>query len=132
MDVGAHDLQTTRHALLQLDDVLLIGIEPLEERWREWPEHPKLIALPVAIAAERGWLDFNVAASDDSSSFLKTASDSGYEELLRTVEVRKVPVVRLEDVLERIPARIEIEYVKTDVQGLDSRCSARPASNCDA
>ncbi len=119
VDVGAHDLETTRHALLRLDDVLLIAIEPLAEHWRKWPEHPNLIALPVAISGERGWLDFNVAASDASSSLLKSASDSGYEEHLRTVEVRKVPVVRLDDVLERVPARLEIEYVKTDVQGLD-------------
>ena len=46
VDVGAHDLETTRHALMRLDDVLLIAIEPLEERWREWPEHPNLIAFP--------------------------------------------------------------------------------------
>ena len=36
-----------------------------------------------------------------------------------TVEVRKVPVLLLEDVLERIPADLDIEFLKLDIQGVD-------------
>ena len=39
--------------------------------------------------------------------------------LTRTVEVRKVPVIRLEDVLNAVPEGVSIAYVKTDVQGVD-------------
>jgi FkbM family methyltransferase len=116
VDVGAHRLETTRRPLTRLGGLMVIGIEPLEERWREWPDHPNLIALPVAIADERGWLEFKVAASTAASSLLKGSVD---DEVLGTVELRQVPVLRLEDVLERIPPDVEVEYVKTDVQGLD-------------
>ena len=37
----------------------------------------------------------------------------------KTIAVRRVPAVRLEDVLERIPAHISVEFLKTDIQGLD-------------
>lgn len=119
IDVGAHDLETTRHSLTRFDDILLIAIEPLEEHWRAWPEHPNLIALPVAISEERGWLDFNVAADDASSSLLETVPGNRYEEYNRTVEVRAVPALRLADVIERIDPGLDLEYVKSDVQGLD-------------
>ena len=39
--------------------------------------------------------------------------------IMKTVEVRRVPGVRLEDVFERIPRDLAIEFLKTDIQGLD-------------
>lgn len=39
--------------------------------------------------------------------------------LAETVEVRKVPVLLLRDVLERVPPELDIEFLKTDVQGVD-------------
>ena len=58
--------------------------------------------------------------SDGTNSLLKTRAGSLFEKTgQKTIEVRKVPAVRLEDVLERIPAHLSIEFLKTDIQGLD-------------
>ena len=119
IDVGAHMLEQTRGQLERNDDVAVIAIEPLEQCWKAWPDNPRLIALPVAISLERGFMDFNVNADDATSSLLPTVAGSSADKYTRTVRVTKVPVLRLEDVLERIPAEVEVEFVKTDVQGHD-------------
>jgi FkbM family methyltransferase len=121
VDVGAHYLETTRRQVDWESDVGVIAIEPLSECWPKWPATERLIGMPVAIDRERGWVDFNVNASDATSSILKSRSDSSVAALTRTVEVRRVPVLRLEDVLSRVPADLEITYLKVDVQGLELR-----------
>ena len=119
IDVGAHELETTRDALERESDLALVAVEPLERRWTQWPDRARLIALPVALSTERGWLDFHVNASDATSSLLPTTEGNAAGDLTRTVETRKVPVLRLGDVLERIPDGLDVEYLKTDVQGHD-------------
>jgi FkbM family methyltransferase len=119
IDVGAHLLETTREELREHADMALIAVEPLEECWRTWPDRARLIALPVAISTERGWLDFHVNARNGTSSLLKTVDGNMVAKGTRTVETRKVPVLRLEDVLDRIPPEVEVEFLKTDVQGHD-------------
>lgn len=119
IDVGAHLLETTRHELAKSRDLVLIAIEPLAECWRAWPDDERLIAMPVAIDLQRGMLDFHVNADDATSSLAESREGTEYDKLTRTVEVRKVPVLRLEDVLERIPLRLDVDYLKTDVQGFD-------------
>lgn len=118
VDVGAHHLETTR-AELQYPDVAVIAIEPLKEAWSHWPDSERVIGIPVAIYLERGAMDFHVNALDDTSSLLESTSDDRTGALTKTVEVRKVPVIRLEDVLNAVPEGISIAYVKTDVQGVD-------------
>lgn len=123
VDVGAHHLETTRHALEENPDLGLVAVEPLAECWKAWPNDERIIGVPIALSLERGWQDFHVNRLDASSSLL--ASDPGPATIpltdiaTQTVEVRPVPVLRLEDVLERIPPELDIEFLKTDVQGLD-------------
>jgi len=119
IDVGAHHLETTRAELLGYPDLLLIAIEPLAECWNEWPASERLIGLPAAIYLEPGTMDFHVNAYDETSSLAESVPGSRVAELTRTVEVRRVPVVRLLDVLAAIPPELPIAYVKTDVQGVD-------------
>jgi FkbM family methyltransferase len=119
IDVGAHWLERTRAELEGNDDVAVIAIEPLEECWKTWPDNPRLIALPVAISLERGFMDFHVNSNDGTSSLLPSVEGNSVSEQTRTVRVIKVPVLRLEDVLERIRPEVEVEFVKTDVQGHD-------------
>ncbi len=98
----------------------IIAVEPLAECWRKWPGGDWLVALPVALFLERGAMDFHVNAAEATSSLeisQKTSED--IDRLTRTVEVRSVPVLRLEDVLSAIPDRLDIEYLKVDVQGVD-------------
>jgi len=119
IDVGAHLLETTQDELKRHGEMALIAVEPLEECWRAWPDRTRLLALPVAISTERGWLDFHVNANNSTSSLLKTVDGNMVAKLTKTVETRKVPVLRLEDVLERIPPDVDVEFLKTDVQGHD-------------
>jgi len=118
VDVGAHHLETTK-AELRYPDVAVIAIEPLKEAWSYWPDSNRVIGIPVAIYLEHGTMDFHVNALDDTSSLLESTGDDRTGGLTRTVEVRKVPVIRLEDVLNAVPEGIAIAYVKTDVQGVD-------------
>lgn len=119
IDVGAHHLETTRDELEGHPDMALIAIEPQEECWKHWPDKARLIALPVAISTERGWMEFHVNASNATSSLLKTVDGNMVNDLTKTVQTRQVPVLRLQDVIERVPPEVEVEYVKTDVQGHD-------------
>lgn len=118
IDVGAHHLETTRSEL-RYHDVAIIAIEPLAEAWGKWPDSDRVIGLPVAIYLEPGVMDFHVNELDDTSSLLESTDASARGSVTRTVEVRKVPVIRLEDVIRAIPSRYAIAYVKTDVQGVD-------------
>lgn len=119
IDVGAHNLETTRDELDDRPDMALIAIEPQEECWKTWPDKARLIALPVAISTDRGWMEFHVNANNATSSLLKTVDGNIVDDLTKTVQTRKVPVLRLQDVIERVPPEIDVEYVKTDVQGHD-------------
>ena len=119
IDVGAHLMEQTSAELRRNEDVAVVAIEPLEECWKAWDDNPRLIALPVAISTERGFLDFQVNAENATSSLLKSVEGNSVSELTRTVQVRKVPVLRLQDVLERIPPGVDVEFLKTDVQGHD-------------
>ncbi len=118
VDVGAHHMETTRGEL-RYPDVAVIAIEPLAEGWPYWPDSDRVIGLPVAIYLERGTMDFHVNTLDDTSSLLESADGKRTGALTQTVEVRKVPVIRLEDVLRAVPQGLPIAYVKTDVQGVD-------------
>lgn len=118
IDVGAHHLETTR-AELQYQDVAIIAVEPLAEAWGKWPDSDRVIGLPVAIYLEPGVMDFHVNELDDTSSLLESSETSARGTVTRTVAVRKVPVIRLADVIHAIPSRYAIAYVKTDVQGVD-------------
>lgn len=128
IDVGAHHLETTRSELAY-PDVAVIAIEPLAEAWGTWPASDRVIGLPVAIYLDRGEMDLHVNELDDTSSLLESAEVSARGSVTRTVEVRKVPVIRLEDVIAAIPARYALAYIKTDVQGVDLQVlqSAGPA-----
>ncbi len=71
-----------------------------------------MIGVPVAISLDRGILELNMNESDGTNSLLKTRPGSLFEKTAQqTLDVRRVPAVRLEDILERIPAHISIEFL---------------------
>lgn len=115
VDVGAYKLKVSRRFLSE--GAAIVGVEPMSEPWAVWPDDRRIIGIPTAISLERAVLDFNINKTDVTSSLLETIPGA----LLSTdtVEVRKVPSVRLEDVLERIPSDLPIIFMKTDTQGMD-------------
>jgi FkbM family methyltransferase len=119
IDVGAHHMETTRDLLTEHADVAVVAIEPLAECWGRWPDSDRVIGMPVAIYLERGTRDFHVNKVDATSSLGASVMGTRFDKLVETVEVRPVPVLRLEDVLSRVPAELEISYLKSDVQGFD-------------
>ena len=119
VDVGAHLLETTIVELLTTQDVGLIAIEPMPQAWRAWVDSDRLIALPIALYLERGEREFYVTKKDARSSLAKGLEGAKYAKGRETVEVLSVQVLRLEDVLARIPPKLPITYLKTDVQSLD-------------
>jgi FkbM family methyltransferase len=118
VDVGAHHIETTRQTWESRRTLGLVAVEPMSQCWTVWPDSRRLLGIPAAIYLERGTMDFHVNANDGTSSLAASAEGTGMD-VLRTVEVRKVPVLRLEDVLEAIPDDLVIEYLKTDTQGAD-------------
>jgi len=120
IDLGAYKLTVTGEALSRNDDLAIIAIEPMFEHWETWPKNPRLIGVPAAISLERGMLEFNANEADGTNSLLETKPGTRFaDNVMRTVEVRSVPSVRLEDVLERIPRDLPIDFLKTDIQGMD-------------
>lgn len=119
IDVGAHHLENTRRPWERQPDMALIAVEPLAECWPHWPNDPRLVGIPAALYLERGEMEFHVNAMEVTSSLAASRPDNPIGEALRTVEVRQVPVLRLEDLLRRVPPEIPVEFVKTDVQGVD-------------
>lgn len=119
IDVGAHFMETTREAVTDDAGLAVVAVEPLAHCWPQWPASDRVIGMPVAIHLDRGSMDFHVNAHDQTSSLAPSATGTGIDPLMRTVEVRKVPVLRLEDVLASVPPDLEITYLKTDVQGVD-------------
>lgn len=119
VDVGAYKLRRTRKYLRTRSDTAIVAIEPMSDPWAAWTDDPRVVGVPVAVSLERGVLDFNVNKADVTSSLLPTVPGNLFEAATRTVEVRQVPAVRLEDILERIPPSLPIEFLKTDVQGMD-------------
>ena len=123
IDVGAHLLETTLPEVEKNPDLALVAIEPLAETWKAWPDNPRIIGIPAAVNRERGVMDFHVNASDGTSSLLPSDPKKALHPLTdlaaATVEVRQVPVLLLRDVLERVPPQLDIEFLKTDVQGVD-------------
>ncbi len=119
IDVGAHLLQTTGRQFLDHEDIGLIAIEPMPKPWAYWPRDDRLIGLPVAIFVDRGWRDFNIAAWEVASSLSAPAPDNPNIDKRKTVSVINIPVIRLVDVMAKIPSQLPVEYVNVDVQGLD-------------
>jgi len=123
------------------DDSVIIGIEPCIDAWCVakilyfFADHlelldggPKttyvkqehtdrIIFLPVAIGNFHGYSLFNSNSSVGTSSILDSRTlDLGHIAKHKNL----VPVVRLEEIIERIPEYIDyIEHLKVDAQGFD-------------
>lgn len=116
VDVGAYKLRQSLRFVRKTKNTGVVAIEPMREPWAEWPDNPRIVGIPAAVSLERGSIDFNINSIDVTSSVLDTGNGGLSSP---TTEVRRVPSVRLEDILHRIPPGLDIFLLKTDVQGLD-------------
>ncbi|MBI4817538.1 MAG: FkbM family methyltransferase [Deltaproteobacteria bacterium] len=120
VDIGAHELEHTLHAMMAYSDLGVIAVEPLSEKWASWPNVVNLVTIPFALFDEEGVMTFHVNAFKQTSSLLASdGDDREFGRLLRTKEDRQVSVFRLDRILKRIPKNLCIEFLKTDVQGVD-------------
>lgn len=124
IDVGAHECETTLPYLHEFEDLILIAFEPLPDKWQKlYNKHPRLIALPFAIAPDEGIVKFYRTENNVSSSLLEI-NPEGFERWrnkrgLEVIEVLNVPTMRLETLLNLIPLDYYIEFLKVDARGYD-------------
>jgi FkbM family methyltransferase len=105
-----------------LDDdptLLLIGIEPQPKRRALHPKHPRFIHLPYAAGSETRtsvtfhlWSDTGASTKELGAFHANALGGPG-----RTFETIRVPMVRLDDLLDAL--ELPIDVLKTDVQGAD-------------
>lgn len=119
VDVGAYQLAKSAPALATVPDLGVIAVEPLKEQWQKWPDEPRLITIPFALDLHEGQAEFHVNAERDTSSLGQSLKDTWAGDVTRTVEVRKINVYRLSQLLERVPNELSIDFLKVDVQGRD-------------
>jgi len=123
LDVGANECETTLPELYRSDDLVILAFEPLVEKCDLLKKkHLRLIALPIAISANEGSVNFYRTANNVSSS-LSPFNPDGLAEWkdtkgLEIVEERIVPAMRLERILGVLPVE-RVEFLKIDAQGHD-------------
>ena len=123
LDIGAHQAETTRAELFASPDLAIIAFEPSPRVCsRMVGFHPRLFPVPAAVGLDNGWAEFHVTENEESSS-LRAFDPDGLTQWadqrgLGLVDVLRVPVVRLDSILNAIPCP-EIEFVKIDAQGSD-------------
>lgn len=108
------------------EDTMTIAVEPVLSIAANITKHPRLLVLPCAISDRVGIAPF-YAYNDGLSSSLNLANEAapdlmGWKSKALPSDIPSValvPVVTLRHLLDAIPRHIEIELIKTDMQGHD-------------
>lgn len=124
IDIGAYDpIAFNNTYKFYLRGWRGINIDPSTEAIRSFKKvRPEDINLNFAIANYEGEMDYYIFEGDNSmntvsDSFLKKAQQ---DNKLQIKEVRKVPVLKLSNVLrQHLPPATEIDFMTVDVEGLD-------------
>jgi hypothetical protein len=103
-----------------------IAVEPLLSVIRKIKPHPRLLVIPCAISGFTGFHPF-YAYNDGLSSSLSPAREDipdlanwKSKELPEDMpRLNLVPVLTMKDLLAAIPLDLDIEMIKTDMQGHD-------------
>ncbi|KAF4682612.1 hypothetical protein FOZ62_024853, partial [Perkinsus olseni] len=128
VDVGAFN-KTEFWERLLLGDVLVLGFEPMPSKFAQHPRHPNLILLPAAVGTVPGVRSIYIPEYEECATMLPGIPDAAvfsdqHQDFIREcsggarVELQ-VPVVRLEDALQKLPEGIPIDLLKVDAQGMD-------------
>ncbi|KAF4652880.1 hypothetical protein FOZ61_009351 [Perkinsus olseni] len=132
VDVGAFN-KTEFWERLLLGDVLVLGFEPMPSKFAQHARHPNLILLPAAVGTVEtvpGVRSIYIPEYEECATMLPGIPDAAvfsdqHQDFIREcsggarLELR-VPVVRLEDALQKLlPEGIPIDLLKVDAQGMD-------------
>jgi FkbM family methyltransferase len=123
IDVGAHFGEKTLESALQKPGLRVYAFEPMPESAARIADClPNYTVLPIAIAEHDGFAAFHVNAFEAASSLLPFnplgLSQWKGGEVLKVVETRQVPTLRLDTFLNKagIP---RVDFLKIDAQGSD-------------
>ncbi|KAF4671708.1 hypothetical protein FOL47_001315 [Perkinsus chesapeaki] len=129
VDVGTFN-KTEFWERLLIGDILVLGFEPMPSKFAEHPRHPNLILLPAAVGTVPGARRMYIPEYEECATLLSDVPNSTvfgeqHQEFIRQcssgarIEI-KVPVVRLDEVLDKIPPELlPVELLKVDAQGMD-------------
>eukprot|EP01121_Diplochlamys_sp_Union-15-3_P014475 TRINITY_DN4610_c0_g1_i2.p1 TRINITY_DN4610_c0_g1~~TRINITY_DN4610_c0_g1_i2.p1 ORF type:complete len:308 (+),score=45.63 TRINITY_DN4610_c0_g1_i2:139-924(+) len=126
-DVGAHkESMMCRPSLETQDDLGIIAFEPMYDKWGHLfiqNRHERLFSIPAAVGTEEGWGLFRIAATDMCSSLKGVDPNANRKDwpggCTETKFEVKVPIVRLETIINLLPPDMYVEFLKIDAQGAD-------------
>jgi hypothetical protein len=97
------------------ESVAVLAVEPLmHSRIRP---RPRLYVMPAAVAPEGGVTMMDILHTNGVSSSLAAPAHKAF--WTRSHGVRVVPVVAFRELLASVPSRIQLLYIRTDMQGYD-------------
>ncbi|KNC48619.1 uncharacterized protein AMSG_00396 [Thecamonas trahens ATCC 50062] len=125
-DVGAHrDAMYTLPFAKEQEDLLVFAFEPLYRMWAELAithAHPRVVALPAAVAPDGGVATFHMAGTDQCSSLKPVDPETDIYDwpggCTEVTHAYQVPVLSLQEVLDALPLPT-VQFVKIDAQGAD-------------
>ncbi len=121
IDIGAHHPHYLNNTAILYDAGSRgINIEPDPVLFREFEKHRKDdININAGIGKENGILDFYLMSSPTLNSFSKEASLDAEKEGYKIVDVKKIQVLPLKEVLDKYSRTKFPDYLSLDVEGLD-------------
>ena len=142
MEVGCSDMFTLDEELRAEHNKFLVSFEPLLEKYavllargtpRFHPQgggdrsvplgyhHRTGVVLPIAVSPHGGAIaDFKVSTRAGCSSMLSVVNSTTWGEFCaELLDTREVPSISLKTALGLVPAHLNVEHLKLDVQGVD-------------
>jgi FkbM family methyltransferase len=104
------------------DHMAVLAVEANVQLLNMMPKHPRLHVMFCAIGAQAGFAQFNTYNTDGVSRSLSKTANNDTEGFVPTNLAQRftiVPVLTLSNLLEAIPTHVEIQLLKTDMQGHD-------------
>lgn len=100
--------------------VAVLAVEANAHLSNRMASHPRLFVMYCAISEFAGVQMFNVYNNLGLSSSLAKTTEAAIAHTNERVTRLPVPVLPLWVIIDAIPAHIEIDYLKTDLQGFDA------------
>eukprot|EP00906_Rhabdomonas_costata_P003255 RCo004984 len=128
VEVGLHQTSELAPLLKPLRTALLLGFEPLAEKFLGSPHgmaltcrQPRFRFIPAAVGPSSGYANLTLAHFPECSTIAKARVNASVKVYICTggSGFRVVPVVRLQEVLSLFPPSLPVTLLKVDAQGED-------------